>query len=234
MFEWTPPASAAGNSFQITIRATDSGGLSDDAIVTVTVQGVGTGNQPPTIDAIPNQTAMVGQQFSFSVSANDANGDSLVYFLDPSAPFGANISSTGVLTWTPNASDVGTVTFPIFVSDGTANTSVDITITVSQGGGSGNTAPSLAPLQNETVNEGATLTVTPIVDDPDTGDTLTFELVTENLPGDASINTSTGVFTWIPSATAGRAQAYLVTIRVTDAAGATDEGTFSVTVADTL
>ena len=230
---WTPPESAAGQSFGVTVRATDGGGLSDTTTMTVNVLSAGSGNQAPTIDPVPNQQATVGTQLTFTVSATDADGDTLEYFLDPTGPFGADInSSTGVFTWTPGNSDVGTTTFPIFVDDGTTNRSVNVTIVVSESsGGDQNTSPSMAPIDNQTVNEGELLSVTPVVDDPDQGEVLTFELLTTTLPGDAAVNAQTGEFTWTPPNDAGP-QSYAVSIRVTDSAGASSTGSFSVQVND--
>lgn len=60
-------------------------------------------------------------------SATDADGPSeiLTFSLDPGAPSGANIgAASGVLTWTPTDSQVGTNSFTVRVTDnGTPNLS---------------------------------------------------------------------------------------------------------------
>lgn len=59
-----------------------------------------------------------------------------------------------------------------------------------------NSAPVLDPIGNQSVDEGQLLTFTVTATDPDTGDTLIFSA--NNVPAGASINATSGVFTWMP------------------------------------
>jgi glucuronoarabinoxylan endo-1,4-beta-xylanase len=64
-----------------------------------------------------------------------------------------------------------------------------------------NFAPSLTPVQNQTVNPGVTVTATNIASDVYAPpQTLTFNLL--NAPSDASLNTSNGIFSWQPPVSA--------------------------------
>ncbi len=90
-----------------------------------------------------------------------------------------------------------------------------------------NEAPVLDPIQDQTVLEGATLTVAATARDPNPEDTLTFSLVAA--PDGAAIDPVTGVFTW--TAPDGPASA-AVTVRVTDSSASAQSATasFQVTV----
>ena len=106
----------------------------------------------------------------------------------------------------------------------TAETSFTITVT------EGNTAPVLAAISNQSVAEGALVTVTASATDADLpAQTLTYSLVTA--PMGATIVATTGVFTWTPGEDDGPGT-HPVTIRVTDSGGATAETSFTITVTE--
>ena len=234
IFTWTP---ATAGTFTFPIFVSDGvDSVSQTATITVTGQGPG-GNNSPVIADIPNQSANAGSQLTFTVTATDADNDPLEFFLDPTAPNGASINAaTGVFTWTPSPNDAGPVSFPIFVTDGTATVSRNVSIVVDDGPGGGggggtNVAPSFGPQNDLTVAATSTLTATFTADDPDAGDTLTYTLVTQNLPGNPSINAQSGVFTWTPPASAAEME-FQVIIRATDLAGASDDALVSINVLD--
>lgn len=78
-----------------------------------------------------------------------------------------------------------------------------------------NTAPTLGTIGDQTVSEGSLLTFTATATDVDTrAQALTFSL-DAGAPAGASIDPSTGVFTWTPMEEQGPGS-YLVTVRVTD------------------
>ena len=73
----------------------------------------------------------------------------------------------------------------------------------------------LAAIGNKTVSEGSLLTFTATATDADLpANTKTFSL-DAGAPTGASINATTGVFTWTPTESQG-AGTYNVTVRVTD------------------
>ena len=92
-------------------------------------------------------------------------------------------------------------------------------------GGGGGEAPSIDPIPNQTVDEGALLALTVTASDPES-DPLTFYLAS-GAPAGASI-TPEGAFTWVPDEAQG-GFTHSITVNVTD--GTTPAGTsFQVTV----
>src|SRR5678815_1575157 len=110
------------------------------------------------------------------------------------APTGASINpTTGVFTWTPTeAQGTGSYPFAVRVSDGIANTDAAITIDVTES----NIAPALTGVPpTATVPELAPYTFTASATDADLpAQALAFSLV--GAPAGASIDATTGVFTW--------------------------------------
>jgi len=72
-------------------------------------------NRYPVLAPIANALAVVGQPLSFTASATDPDGNSLVYSLD-TAPAGATVNpTTGLFSWTPTV--IGTNTVVLEVTD---------------------------------------------------------------------------------------------------------------------
>ncbi|MCB9135103.1 MAG: tandem-95 repeat protein [Anaerolineales bacterium] len=193
---------------------TGSGGpLTDTDTVAVTVNPI---NDAPALSALGNQTVNELVQLSVDADANDVDGDTLTFSLDPGFPTGASIdSSTGLFTWTPTeAQGPGAYPITIRVTDnGTPALSDFETITVSVN--EINLAPTLDPLPNQTVNELSPLAFTANAADIDLpANTLTFS-VEIGAPDGVSIDSSTGLFTWTPTEAQGPG-IYPITIRVTD------------------
>src|SRR6185503_4730695 len=78
-----------------------------------------------------------------------------------------------------------------------------------------NDPPTLNAIANQTVYVGSTLSLTAVGSDLDLPpQTLTYSL-TGSVPAGASINPTTGAFSWTPTAAQG-GQIYTLTVRVTD------------------
>src|SRR4030095_4357935 len=116
-----------------------------------------------------------------------------------SAPAGASINqNNGNFNWTPSESQGGSdYTFTVRVTDNgspSRNDEETITVTVNKV----NNPPVLAAIGDKSVNEGSTLSFTATATDPDLpAQALTFVLV--GAPAGASINSSSGAFTWTPT-----------------------------------
>jgi hypothetical protein len=212
-FSWTPTEAQGPGSFPVTIRVTDNGSPNRFAEETLTIT-VNEVNAAPVLASIGNRSGTVGNTLSFTATATDGDlpTNTLTFSLDPGAPAGASINSTtGVFTWTPATAGSFPVTIRV-TDNGTPSRSASETITITVAAAA-NPPPVLSPIGNKTVNEGTPLTFTATATDPDAGQTLTFSLL--NAPTGASINASTGVFSWTPTESQGPGS-FSMTVRVTD------------------
>src|SRR5262249_18351838 len=152
--------------------------------------------------------------YTFTATATDPDlpANTLTFSL-VGAPTGASIdSSTGIFTWTPGEDQgPGSYSFSVRVSDGVANGGASITITVNEV----NVAPTISGVPSAaTIDELTPYTFTATATDPDLpANTLTFSLV--GAPTGASIDSSTGVFTWTPAEEQGPGT-YPFAVRVSD------------------
>lgn len=90
-------------------------------------------NAAPTMTGSPGSTAVVGQAYSFQPAAADANGDALSFEVTNLPPWATFSTTTGRITGTPTAAQVGAyANITVRVSDGQATATVGpFTITVS-------------------------------------------------------------------------------------------------------
>jgi hypothetical protein len=203
-FTWTPTSSG---SFPITINVSD-GTATDSETITVAVSAAA--NTPPTLAAIGDKSVNEGSLLSFTATATDPDaGQTLTFTLSAGSPAGAAITSGGAFTWTPTeAQGPGVYPITINVSDGTATDSETIQVTVNEV----NEAPVLSPIGDQNGAVGNEVTFDANATDADIpANTLTFSL-DAGAPAGATINASTGVFSWTP----GSSGAFPVTVRVTD------------------
>lgn len=118
--------------------------------------GGGSGNAAPRIQGQPTASATASETYSFQPSASDPNGDQLSFAATNVPAWASFDSTTGRLSGTPSAADVGTYDgIVITVSDGTTSTSLDaFAITVSELGTGSATLSWLPPTENA---DGTTL-----------------------------------------------------------------------------
>jgi hypothetical protein len=126
----TAPDYETKNSYTATVTVSDGTDSVTQAItVTVTDVDEAIPNQAPSISSSASFSAAENQTAIGSVTATDADGDSLTYSISGSE---INISNSGVLTFAtaPDYETKNSYTATVTVSDGTASTTQDITVNV--------------------------------------------------------------------------------------------------------
>jgi hypothetical protein len=126
-FSWTPGYDQAGVYPNVCFEVSDGTSTVSEEM-TITVNDV---NQPPVLNAIGPKTVDEGKLLAFIISANDPEGDTLIYSAH-NLPDGASFDpESQTFSWTPGYDQAG-VYFNIRfeVSDGTSAASEEITIAV--------------------------------------------------------------------------------------------------------
>lgn len=238
---YTPNANWNGTD-TFTFKATDVDSAdSNVATVTVTVSAV---NDTPSFSVGANQMisedagAQTISSFATSLSTgpSDENGQTLDFIVsnDNNVLFSVqpSISATGELTYTPaaNANGFAVVSVQIHDNGGTANGGSDTSAiqTFSIIVNAVNDDPVLATITDPTGDELTAITFTASATDVDAGTTLSYSLVGE--PSGASINSSTGEFSWTPTEAQGGYGPYTFDVVVSNGNGGTDSQTITVTV----
>ncbi len=177
----------------------------------------GGANTPPQITSAPVTAATQGVLYHYDVEASDAEGDALTYSLTQ-APAGMTIDpASGLISWTPSATQVGNSAVTVRVTDAhglQANQSFTISVA------NVNDAP-LAGNDSYQMWQGTTLNVAApgvLGNDSDIdGDALTAQL--ESAPASGVLGLiANGGFTYTPAA--GFAGTASFTYRARDPAGA--------------
>lgn len=239
------------NSYSVTIRSTDQGGLTFDKIFTVSITNV---NEAPTITA-PNSgnaySANVAENTTSvaDVDATDIEGSTLTYSLSgtDAARFTIN-STTGVVTFTTapdfeTPSDVGgnnVYDFIVTVSDGSLSDTQDFNITVTNANEPPViTAPNSGNAYSANVAENTTAVADVDAINPDAGQTLTYSLSGTDA-SKFTINSTTGIVTFTSApdyenpTDSGGDNIYNFTVTVSDNGSPvlTDTQTFTITITD--
>jgi len=210
-FSWTPTEAQGPGVYPITFIVSD-GTLQDQKAITITVNEV---NQTPVITNPGDKTVNEQTALTFTVTATDGDlpAQTLTFTqtLGSPAATGATTSASGAFSWTPSEAQ-GPGVYPVTfnVSDGTASASTGIMITVNEV----NVAPVLAAIGNKSGSVGVALTFTATATDADIpSNTLAFSLTLGSPAATgATIDPSSGAFSWTPSASGS----FPVTITVTD------------------
>ena len=115
----------------------------------------GNGNSAPVISGTPPASIAVGQAYSFTPTANDADGDPLTFSIEGQPAWASFAADTGALTGTPQAGDEGPYEgISISASDGTASDELGFSINVTQVGQGSVSLSWQAPTRN---TDGSTL-----------------------------------------------------------------------------
>lgn len=188
------PANIAKYS-NIVISVND--GTTSASLPGFSIEVLDVGNEAPTIGGTPGTSATVGVAYSFTPDASDADGNPLTYAITNRPVWASFNTSTGVLSGTPGASNIGTfANVLISVSDGRVAASLPaFTIVVAD---VPNTAPTISGTPPANVMVSTAYSFTPSASDAD-GDTLTYSIT--NKPSWASFSTSNGRVSGTPGAT---------------------------------
>jgi hypothetical protein len=205
-------ASLAGpsDSRRIVVQVVDTSGnvTTDDRTITVT--GGGT-NHPPSAQA-DVITTVPGTGVTIPVLVNDSDLDgnprSLVSAASPSHGTAVG-NANGTVTYTPTAGFTGDDTFAYVIQDdqGSSDTGTVIVHVRAVNG-----TPVLDPIANQVATAGTAVNFTAHATDP--GHILTYSL-DPGAPTGASIDPTTGAFTWTPTVT-DATQVHNIVVRVTD------------------
>jgi len=141
----TPNAAQAGTYAGIRISAsngTASVTLPPFGIVVAAAVAVA----GPTIGGTPPTSVTAGSAYRFTPTSTDPSGGTLTFSIQNAPAWAAFSASTGALSGTPSAAEVGTYSnITIVVSDGVSvATLTPFAITVTSAGGTGNTLTSIA------------------------------------------------------------------------------------------
>jgi hypothetical protein len=146
----------------VTLEATD-GILTTTQDFTITVANI---NDPPVFTSSPVTDATQDVAYSYAVTTNDPDADT-VTITAPTSPAWLALTSTGngtaTLSGTPTFSDVGTHQVQLVVSDGEFTAQQDFTITVANV----NDAPLFTSAPVTAATEGSSYSYTVTVVDPD-------------------------------------------------------------------
>ena len=126
-------ASSTGGTCAFTLSNVVAGDINGVSLPVTLVNGQTGVNRAPVLASMGNKSVNEGSLLQFTVSATDADGDTLTYSV-VNLPAGATFNvSTRTFAWTPNYVQSGTYANVTFrVTDGTATTQEVITITVVQ------------------------------------------------------------------------------------------------------
>ncbi|ADD67395.1 Ig family protein [Denitrovibrio acetiphilus DSM 12809] len=112
----TPATSDEGAYTGIVISVSDGSETASLSSFTITVSVL---NSVPTISGTPETTLAEGAAYSFTPTANDADGDTLTFSIENIPSWASFDTATGALTGTPSSSDAGTYSsIQISVVDG--------------------------------------------------------------------------------------------------------------------
>lgn len=176
----------------------------------------------PTNTLVANaQTTSTSEDIKKTITLSGSGGSPLTYNIIISPKHGKVTGNGANKTYTPTANYSGKDSFSFNVTVGCVASElakVNITVTAVAD------TPVLAAIGNKSVARNATLTFTATATDPDKNTTLTYSLI--GAPAGASINSSTGAFSWTPTTTGN----FIFKVRVTDNTGLFDEEQITVTV----
>jgi hypothetical protein len=155
---------------------------------------------PPILDPVGPQAVTENELLTVQLSATDPDGDPLSFQASPLPP-GATLSPDGRFDYVPPFDTVGCggqlqMEIEFRVSDAGGNQVSEI-VPITVADQPTGRAPVLSDPPDRSVDEGQPLAIQLQASDPD-GDTVTFSAI--GLPGGALLGSSSGLFSWTPTA----------------------------------
>ena len=185
--QYVPAANFHGGD-EFGFRVDDGQAQSPPALVRITVAPV---NDPPHLTSTAPATAAAGTPYTYAATAVDIDGDTLGYALIAS-PQGMGIDvATGLVSWTPLATQAGSHAVTLRVVDGQGGEDTqDFTVSVPASNG----PPRITSTPVVSVAESASYAYDLDAVDPDAGDELAYTL--DHAPASAAIVQGSGLIGW--------------------------------------
>ncbi len=202
---YVPTAAFTGtDGFTYTVRD-NAGALSNTATVTVTVTALPAANTAPV--AVDDAAGTAGVPVAITILANDTDADGTLnpasVAVTTAAASGTTTinTTTGAVTYTPNAGFTGTDSFVYTVQDnlGAVSNAATVTVTVTA-------VPNVAPTavnDTATASAGTALPIAVLANDSDPDGVVnpaSVAIGAAPLNGAAAVNAATGVVTYTPNA----------------------------------
>ncbi len=221
---WTPGFDQAG-TYELLIKLTD-GIISVEKPLQIAVNNV---NRPPQIEVVAQQSINENESFNYTFQISDPDQEDsgklqvTVNNLPPGAIFN---NSDNSISWTPSYDQAGTYTgIAVSVTDPaglTSQQSFDIVVN------NVNRPPEITAVTPSNIAENAPLNLTIQASDPDQEDQGKLQFSSENLPAGATLDATSGTFSWTPNFL--QAGSYSISVRVTDPAGESAETAAAIEV----
>lgn len=134
VFTWTPTSDQGPGEYDLTIQVADDAAtpcMDSETVHVSVLDAAGGENTPPVVEAPETQTVDEGQTVTFTVTATDADADTVDLTVDH-LPFGVTFEdhgdNTATFTWTPDSNQSGTYTFVFTGDDRNGGADTDTTV----------------------------------------------------------------------------------------------------------
>ena len=234
------PSVTTATSVILTMTVTDSGGLSNTDTRELPIQDAIVNNTRPQVDAGSGQSVTKGATVTLAgatATDNEDNANNLVIAWTQSPTSTVTITNADTLTPTIEAPSVTTatsVTLTMTVTDSGGLSNTDTRELPIQDAIVNNTAPTIGNIDDITVKERTSVTLTATTSDPNAGDTFTYMWDDSALPTDTvAIGDTTKSLKFTAPGISSGTRDFAFTFTVTDRGDLTaTSNTVTVTVED--
>ena len=222
-YNWVPGYEQSGE-YEVVFTIVDPSGLESKKTAKISVKHV---NRPPKLEEITNQAVNENTLLTFKVIATDPDNEDQARLKVAASdlPEGATFDDQNTFSWTPTYDQSGEYTVKFTLTDGAGGQDeITVPIVVTHV----NRPPVFEEIAAQTVDENKLLTFTVKFSDPDVEDKDNITLSAEFLPGGATFDPATAVFSWTP--TYDQAGVFTVTFKADDGAGLNTTKEVQITV----